>query len=79
MQQATISNSATSRLSRNHLNDILQRVGLYEDMVRVEQELIARIESRTAVLRAAGAYTVQSGGKRLRVMLVLLAARLATY
>jgi hypothetical protein len=28
MQQATISNSATSRLSRNQLNDILQRGGL---------------------------------------------------
>lgn len=79
MQQATIPDSATSRLSRNHLNDILQRVGLYDDMLRVEQELVARIESRSAMLRAAGMYTVQSGGKRLRVMLVLLAARLATY
>lgn len=79
MPQSVASGSATSRLSQNHLNTILAQVGLGDDMRRVEAEMLDRIQSSNQLLHDAGAYTVQAGGKRLRAMLVLLSARLASY
>lgn len=64
---------------RGRVNDILQRTGLHDDFFAVEQEMLARIASRSDVLHDAAVYTVQAGGKRLRVLLVLLAAKLAQY
>lgn len=61
------------------LGAIFERVGLSDDLTAVEQRLAQRTASRSALLADAGAYTVGSGGKRLRAALVLLAARLEHY
>lgn len=69
----------TPGVGRMQLADIMQTTGLQDDFVRVEQELLARIRSRQGAIQEAGLYTMQSGGKRLRVMMVLLAAKVAEY
>lgn len=79
MPQSVASGSAVSRLSQQQINEILHRVGLSDDLPRVEAEMLDRINSSNQLLRDAGAYTVNAGGKRLRAMLVLLSARLANY
>jgi heptaprenyl diphosphate synthase/octaprenyl-diphosphate synthase len=70
---------APKRPSPTSLSDIFQRAELTDDLAAVEQLLLQRTESRSPILAAAGAYTVSSGGKRLRAALVLLAARLRSY
>lgn len=65
--------------SRGRVSDILDTTGLRDDFDAVEQAMLERISSRSDVLHDAGVYTVRAGGKRLRVLLVLLAARLGTY
>ncbi|KAB8142034.1 polyprenyl synthetase family protein [Chloroflexia bacterium SDU3-3] len=61
------------------LSDIFQRANLTNDLRAVEQRLMDRAGSRSALLTAAGRYTVAAGGKRLRAALVLLSARLGQY
>jgi heptaprenyl diphosphate synthase/octaprenyl-diphosphate synthase len=79
MTHAPAAPSAHGTQSRGRVADILQRTGLQDDFQAIEHELIQRIESRSDVLHDAAVYTVQAGGKRLRVLLVLLAAKLASY
>jgi heptaprenyl diphosphate synthase/octaprenyl-diphosphate synthase len=79
MPQSVASGSAVSRLSQHQINDILRRIGLTDDLQRVEAEMLDRIQSNNQLLRDAGAYTVSAGGKRLRAILVLLSARLGNY
>ncbi|MEN9938374.1 MAG: hypothetical protein RLZZ387_4953 [Chloroflexota bacterium] len=67
------------RLQTANLGDMLRRADLPDDMTFVEQQLLARTQSRSQLLAASGAYTVAAGGKRLRAALVLLAARLGSY
>src|SRR5579859_1185708 len=61
------------------LSDIFAHADLLADLHAVELLLQQRTASHSAVLDAAGAHTVASGGKRLRAALVLLAARLGHY
>jgi heptaprenyl diphosphate synthase/octaprenyl-diphosphate synthase len=67
------------QLSSSDLGAILQRVGLADDLLAIEQLLLQRTASRAPLLAAAGAHTIAAGGKRLRAALVLLAARLGHY
>lgn len=69
----------TPGVGRMQLSDIMQATGLQADFVAVEQHILARIRSRHEMIQEAGLYTMQAGGKRLRVMMVLLAAKVATY
>ncbi|MFZ9859206.1 MAG: polyprenyl synthetase family protein [Roseiflexaceae bacterium] len=69
----------TPSVGRMQLADIMQATGLQADFVQVEHEILARIRSRQDAIQEAGLYTMQAGGKRLRVMMVLLAAKVATY
>jgi len=58
---------------------IFERADITADLGAVEQLLLARSDSRSALIAAASAHTVRSGGKRLRAALALLAARLGSY
>ena len=69
-------NDPPVRMYSASINDILQRADIIEDLSAVEQLLLERTHSQSALLSASGAYTVAAGGKRLRAALVLLAARL---
>jgi octaprenyl-diphosphate synthase len=52
---------------------------LREDMQAVNQLIRRRLHSEVALINQIGAYIVNSGGKRLRPLLVLLAARACHY
>lgn len=61
------------------LAEIFAYADLLADLRAVEEVLLSRMISRSALIAEAGAYTIRAGGKRLRAALVLLAARLGTY
>ncbi|WP_298817053.1 polyprenyl synthetase family protein [Chloroflexus sp.] len=61
------------------LAGIFHRAGILADLGAIEQRLLERTASRVAVISAAGAHTVRSGGKRLRAALAVLAAHLGQY
>jgi heptaprenyl diphosphate synthase/octaprenyl-diphosphate synthase len=67
------------RVAPASLGDVIHRAALGDDMAYVERVMLERTASQSRPLAAAGAYTVAAGGKRLRAMLVLLAARLGSY
>jgi octaprenyl-diphosphate synthase len=48
-------------------------------MRAIEDEIVRALDSRVPLIRSMGAYTAGAGGKRLRPMLLLLAARLGGY
>ena len=48
-----------------------------DDMRAVNQRIEARLQSDVNLINQVGAYIVNSGGKRLRPLLVLLSARAA--
>ena len=50
-----------------------------EDLERVDQEFIRHVQSRVALIPEIGKYIQQSGGKRIRPAVLLMAARLADY
>ncbi len=50
-----------------------------EDMRQVDQEIHARLRSDVALINQMGAYIVNSGGKRLRPLVVLLSAKTFNY
>jgi octaprenyl-diphosphate synthase len=49
------------------------------DLERVEAEILGELDSPVALIQEMGGYIAGAGGKRLRPMLLLLAARLAGY
>jgi len=61
------------------LAGIFHRADILADLGAIEQRLLECTHSRVAVISAAGAHTVRSGGKRLRAALAILAARLGQY
>lgn len=69
----------TPEVGRMQLGDIMHATGLQSDFVAVEQQILARIRSQQSAIQDAGLYTMQAGGKRLRVMMVLLSAKVAAY
>lgn len=50
-----------------------------EDLERVDQEFIRHVQSRVALIPEIGKYIQQSGGKRIRPAVLLMAARLGGY
>lgn len=49
------------------------------ELLAIEKEIVAEIGSSVALIREVGEYIAEAGGKRLRPILLLLAARLAGY
>ena len=58
-----------------------ERVGVLvgEDLADVEEQIRRQLDSPVALIQEMGGYIAGAGGKRLRPMLLLLAARLAGY
>lgn len=52
---------------------------LSDDLSLIEQAILQKFKSRSVLLNAASSYLMQSGGKRMRASLVLLAARLGPH
>src|SRR5215467_14116891 len=52
---------------------------LAADLEQVDQIIVERAQSRSAVIRIAGRYILTSGGKRIRAALALLTAQLGRY
>jgi len=52
---------------------------LLADLDQLDQVIVERVQSRSAVIRIAGQYILTSGGKRIRAALALLAAQLGRY
>jgi heptaprenyl diphosphate synthase/octaprenyl-diphosphate synthase len=52
---------------------------LIADLEQLDQVIIERAQSRSAVIQVAGHYILTSGGKRIRAALALLAAQLGRY
>jgi heptaprenyl diphosphate synthase len=52
---------------------------LLADLSKVDQIIVDRVQSRSAVIRVAGRHILTSGGKRIRATLALLAAQLGRY
>jgi geranylgeranyl pyrophosphate synthase len=52
---------------------------LSQDLDAIERAILRRFQSRSALLNAASSYLTQSGGKRIRASIVLLAARLGPH
>ena len=50
-----------------------------DDLERVNREIRARLQSDVVLISQVGSYIVDSGGKRLRPVLVLLACRALGY
>lgn len=50
-----------------------------EDFAAVDRTIVAQLASRIPLVETIGQYIIQSGGKRLRPLLVLLAARALDY
>jgi heptaprenyl diphosphate synthase/octaprenyl-diphosphate synthase len=79
MYQTVSTHSTSASVAPLQLSQIIAQSGVAADLERVESAMLARMVSRQASLRDAGIYTVQSGGKRLRALLVLLSAHLGSY
>ncbi len=52
---------------------------LLADLDQVDQIIVERVQSRSAVIRVAGRHILTSGGKRIRATLALLVAQLGRY
>jgi geranylgeranyl pyrophosphate synthase len=80
-----MASGANSRYTQQRLGqgssivDLFERANLTTDLSAVEQLLIERSQSRSALITAASIHTVRSGGKRLRAAMALLSAQLGTY
>lgn len=57
----------------------LNNLELLSDLKLVDQHIMKRIESRSALITVAGHHIMSAGGKRLRASLTLLAAQLGDY
>lgn len=76
---STLPIMSTQQPATSNLGDILNRANLLSDLATVEEHLLQQSNAQTPVLTASGMYTIRAGGKRLRAVLVLLAARLGHY
>lgn len=58
------------------MNQLVGAVDLTEDLRAVDEEILFKLQSRSALITATSRYVVGSGGKRIRASLALLSARL---
>ena len=66
--------------TQNHLMDMKAIQALIEpDMQKVNAEILAQLNSDVALINQLGFYIIQGGGKRIRPMIALLAARALNY
>ena len=67
-------------MNTSNLMDINQIQSLIEaDMQQVNQEILAQLNSDVSLINQLGFYIIQGGGKRIRPMIALLAAKAINY
>lgn len=68
------------RLTPEHrgrgMNQLVGAVDLLPDLQAIDEEILRKLQSRSALINVAGRYLLSSGGKRVRAALTLLSARL---
>ncbi|MCB1864021.1 MAG: polyprenyl synthetase family protein [Chromatiales bacterium] len=77
MREARIAEAPAQTSAAERLAAIRALVG--EDLAAVDRLIVERLSSDVALINQLGAYIVSAGGKRLRPLLVLLAARACGY
>jgi heptaprenyl diphosphate synthase len=58
------------------MNQLVAAIDLNPDLQAIDDVILSRIESRSAIIKVAGHYLLSSGGKRIRAALALMSARL---
>src|SRR5919202_1422812 len=58
------------------MNQLVGAVDLLADLQAIDNEILFKLQSRSALIKVAGRYVLAGGGKRIRAALALLAARL---
>ena len=58
------------------MHQLVAAVDLRPDLQAIDDAIMAKLQSRSALIRLAGRHVLGSGGKRIRATLALLAARL---
>jgi octaprenyl-diphosphate synthase len=76
-EETRVNESAESRNSENVMKALADY--LAEDMMACNREIVARMQSDVPLIPQLAAHLVAAGGKRLRPLLVLAAARLTGY
>ena len=76
-ERLTLSDTAQKPAASDDLAQIFEPIR--EDLDAVEQEFIRHIQSRVALIPEMGRYIQNSGGKRVRPAVLLMAARLSGY
>ncbi len=60
------------------MNQLVAAVDLLPDLQAIDDEILFKLQSRSALIKAAGRYVLAGGGKQIRAALALLAARLGS-
>ena len=76
-ERLTLSDTAQNPAASDELAQIFEPIR--DDLDAVEQEFIRHIQSRVALIPEMGRYIQNSGGKRVRPAVLLMAARLSGY
>lgn len=58
------------------MNNVVAAVDLLPELQAIDDEILFKLQSRSALINVAGKYLLSGGGKRIRAALTLLAARL---
>ena len=58
------------------MNQLVAAIDLHPDLQAIDDVILARIKSRSAIIKVAGHYVLSSGGKRIRAALALMSCRL---
>src|SRR5688572_8279474 len=58
------------------MNQLVGAVDLLPELRAIDDEILRKLESRSALIKVAGRYLLSGGGKRIRATLALLAAKL---
>ena len=61
------------------MNQLAGAVDLRTELQAIDDQIIRKLESRSALIKVAGRYLLSGGGKRIRATLALLAARLGRH
>src|SRR5918998_284403 len=58
------------------MNQLVAAVDLLPELQAIDDEVLFKLQSRSALIKVAGRYLLSGGGKRIRASLALLAARM---
>ncbi len=56
------------------MNQLVAAVDLQPELQVLDDQILSKLQSRSALIKVAGRYVLSGGGKRIRAALALLAA-----